>query len=131
MIGRKSKGNIVITGNLVQDPDDTGGGTFAGISVQGGIVVADTSCVAATIGGLTNPGAWPSQTANAMNEILGRWGFNGFEAEIFVQQKGGTLNIPGGSVPFATFINNRNNIPDANGADVMTLGTLSGGVSCP
>jgi VCBS repeat-containing protein len=132
VIGQKSKGNVVVTGNRVRDPHNAGGVTaFAGIYVQGGIVVADTSCLAATIGGTTNPGAWPSTSANAMNSVEGSWDPLGSQSEIVIWRKGGTLNVPGSSAPVATYVGARNNIPDATGADVTELGTIGAGASCP
>ncbi len=136
VIGQKSKGNITITGNLIQDPD---GATFSAIYVQGGIVAADPSCIAATIGGTVTPGAWPSTTANAMNRIVGSWDPAGFQSEIFVWRKnttGGTFNIPGlvGSTnaDVVTFLGARNSIPDATGADVTASGGPFGNTaSCP
>jgi hypothetical protein len=136
VIGQKSKGNVVITGNLVRDPDNAPATTFSGIYVQGGIDATSTSCLAATIGGTVNPGAWPSTTANAMNEILGGWDPSGFQSEIFIWRKGGTFNIPGlvgtTNANVVTHVSARNDIPDATGPDVTATGAPFGsGASCP
>jgi hypothetical protein len=131
VIGQKSRGNVTITGNRIRDPHVGASTTFSGIYVQGGIVLADPSCLTATIGGTFNPGGWPSSSANAMNSIEGSWDPMGSQSEIFVWRKGGTLNIPGGGAPFDAFIAARNSIPDATGADVTTVGALSSGLSCP
>jgi hypothetical protein len=132
VIGQKSKGNVVVTGNRVRDPHNAGGvTTFSGIYVQGGIDASSTSCVAATLGGTTNPGAWPSQAANAMNSIEGAWDPTGFTSEIFIWRKGGTLNIPGSSAPVDAYVGARNNIPDATGPDVTVSGTIGSAGTCP
>jgi VCBS repeat-containing protein len=132
LIGQKSRGNVVVTGNRVRDPHNAGGvTTFSGIYVQGGIIAADTSCLAATIGGTTNPGAWPSTSANAMNSVEGSWDPLGSQSEIFIWRKGGTLNVPGSSAPVATYVAARNNIPDATGADVTELGAIGSAATCP
>jgi hypothetical protein len=132
VIGQKSKGNVVVTGNRVRDPHNAGGvTTFSGIYVQGGIDGSSTSCLAATIGGTTNPGSWPSTSANAMNSIEGAWDPSGFTSEIFIWRKGGTLNIPGSSAPVDSYVAARNNIPDATGPDVTVSGTIGSAASCP
>jgi hypothetical protein len=126
-----AKGNVTITGNLIEDPD---GSPANAIEMRSGnAVAANTACLTARIGGAVNPGAWPSTLANAQNEILGSWDPAGFQSEIFLWNRTpgtNTLNIPGGSAPFGTFIANNNNIPDATGADVTTTGTISNGASC-
>jgi hypothetical protein len=135
VIGRKSKGNVTITGNLIRDPDNTPG-TASAISLQGGIVAADTSCIAATIGGTTTPASFPSTTANAKNQVLGSWDPLGFQSEVVVVRSGGTFNIAGlvgsANADVVTFLGARNDIPDATGADVTAAGQPFGNVAaCP
>jgi VCBS repeat-containing protein len=124
-----AKGNIVITGNLVREPD---GATFSAIYVQGGTAAASTSCVTATIGGTVTPGGYPSQTPDARNQIIGAWDPLGFQSEIFVWRKGGTFNIPGLVGAADAWIGARNDIGDATGPDVTISGTPFGSAaSCP
>jgi uncharacterized repeat protein (TIGR01451 family) len=130
VIGRKTSGNITITGNLVREPDNIPVATFAGISVQGGIVPADPCCITATIGGSVTPASYPSTTANAKNRIEGAWDPSGFQSEIFAQRKGGTYNLPGLSGAADAFISGNNDIVDNTGPKVTASGTFSNGTSC-
>ncbi|HEY0156888.1 MAG TPA: Ig-like domain-containing protein [Thermoanaerobaculia bacterium] len=115
-----AKGDIVITGNLVRDPD---AGVFAGIYVKGGSTASSTNCVAATIGGSVTPGSWPSQTANAKNRVEGSWG-----SSIAVQRSGGTFNVPGFTPTVSAWITGNNSLVDP----VMVLGSgYATGASCP
>jgi hypothetical protein len=115
-----AKGDIVITGNLVRDPDV---GVFAGIYVKGGSTAASTNCVAATIGGSVTPGGWPSQTANAENRVEGSWG-----SSIAVQRSGGTFNVPNFTPTVSAWITGNNSLVDP----VTVLGTGYGtAASCP
>jgi hypothetical protein len=130
-VGNAGKVVATITGNLIKDPD---GGVLAAIHVQAGTQSGDTNCLEATVGGTTNPGAWPSTAANAMNRIEGNWDPTTaptFSAgnEIFIWRRfTSTLNIPG--YTGAPFVTARNSFNSADGTSVGTSGTISSG-SCP
>jgi putative cofactor-binding repeat protein len=105
--------DAVITGNLIRQPGPQATLEQWAMYIRNGVdpgpPVADGGCMALTLGGLTNPGTWPSQTANAMNQILGTWNANGGLAEIRLRRSYGTsLNLPGLSGTPAAWITARN-----------------------
>jgi len=125
------KMNVVITGNLIQDPD--GAAPAQAIAGQSGIISGDVNCLAATIGGLTVPGAYPSTAADAKNRIVGNWdptpGSLGNEIFLFRAIATAFFRIPGlvgGSTPWVTA---RNEITSADGTAVFTSGVTAG--TCP
>ncbi|HEU4887230.1 MAG TPA: hypothetical protein VFV49_05040, partial [Thermoanaerobaculia bacterium] len=122
-----------VSGNLIQDPDNSPVQTLAAIIVAGGTVGADTVCAQATIGGTINPGAWPVTATNNMNRILGNWDPTPGSVgnEIFLWETGSsTIAVPGASLPISTFVAGRNSIASADGTSVSTSGNVVAG-TCP
>ena len=96
-LGVWPKVDVVITGNLIQDPEPSPADPLSAISIEAGVSASDATCIAATIGGTVDPGAWPSLTANAMNRIIGDWGQSGANQEMLLDQilPTVTFRIPG------------------------------------
>jgi Putative Ig domain/Bacterial Ig domain len=124
-----ASGNIVITGNLVREPE---GNPSNGIYVQSGTQATDNGCIAVTLGGTANNG-FPTTTPSSMNSVQGAWDPASFQSEIFVWRRfATTLNLPGLAGGEVAWIAARNNIPDATGPDITVSGTPFGSAaSCP
>lgn len=136
MSGDGGKLNVVVTGNLIKDPDTVlGVPPLNAINIQSGVVNTDSNCVTATIGGLTNPGTFPSTTANAMNRIEGNWDPTpaGIGNEIFLWERfaATVFNLPGLSGGAAAWVSARNSITSADGTSVAVSGTFGNAAVCP
>jgi hypothetical protein len=121
--------NVVITGNLVREPE---GNPASGIYVQSGTVAADNGCVAVTLGGTIN-GPFPSTSANQMNSVQGAWDPAGFQSEIMLFRRFATvMNLPGLAGAADAWVAARNSIPDGTGPDVTAVNNPFGSAaSCP
>jgi hypothetical protein len=126
------KADVVITGNLIRNPD--GAITLQAINLTSGIGEAnEAACLAATVGGAVNPGAWPSTTPGAMNRIEGDWATSITGTELRIRRHNGgagsanIFHLPGfgGGDPVA-FLTGRNSITSGNGTNVAAL---DGGVA--
>ncbi len=130
------KFNLVISGNLIQDPD--GAAPAQAISLVSGVISGDLNCLTATVGGTVVPGAYPSTTPNAKNQINGSWdpppGSLGNEIILFRSISTATFNLPGlaGSTASAaaTFVAGNNDITDSNGTKVSASGTFGNAAVC-
>ena len=93
-LGVWPKVDVVITGNLIQDPEPSPADPLSAISIEAGVSASDATCIAATIGGTVDPGAWPSLTANAMNRIIGDWGQSGANQEMLLRSDPADRHVP-------------------------------------
>jgi hypothetical protein len=132
-LGVWPKVDVVITGNLIQDPEPSPADPLSAISIEAGVSAGDATCIAATIGGTVNPGAWPSLTANAMNRVIGDWGQSGANQEILMDQilPTVTFRLPGLAGDPALFVDARNSFSSVDPpANVIALGTFQAGATC-
>jgi putative cofactor-binding repeat protein len=132
--GVYAKADVVITGNLIRNPD----GSFplqaiamiAGVSAE---TSGSSTCLAATIGGTVNPGAWPSTTANAMNRVEGNWdptSGGGAGNEVFTWRRfTNTFHLPGLSGDPTAWVTTRNSFTSSDGTSVFSLGGSFTGLS--
>lgn len=132
--GANSKSNVTITGNLLQNPDNSVNGngvnTFAGIYAH---IISNgnaNTCLAATIGGGTVTGSWPSLTAGAPNRLVGAWGGPG-DFGIFVWQRlSATFKLPGFSGGATAWVQGRNSFSGVTNP-AFAGSTFGNGASCP
>jgi putative cofactor-binding repeat protein len=125
--GIYAKADIVITGNLIRNPD--GAAPLQAITLVAGVSsdpANSTTCLAATVGGTVNPGAWPSTTANAMNRIEGNWdptaGGGAGNEMFFWRRFTSTFHLPGFSGDPTAWVTARNSFTSADGTSVFLFG---------
>ena len=101
--------DAVITGNLIRQPGPQATLEQWAIYIRNGVGPPDGGCMALTLGGTVTPAAWPSQTADAKNQILGVWNSTFGNTEIRVRRSDDTsVNLPGLTGTPAAWITGRN-----------------------
>jgi Bacterial Ig domain/Bacterial cadherin-like domain len=124
---------VFITGNVIQDPGAHAAANRTALSVTNGVSSGppnDAGCLALTLGGSgTNVGV--STATNARNIINDSWSTAAAGTEIFLWQRFGTTyklaGYPGTGIP--AYVGTQNTGSPAPNAS--SLGTISGGASCP